>query len=311
MFKYWAFGLTIKSEIEFPELIEFDFIDAPDLKISLGVTINKLEKKDSVHSLGISMNSKEYLLRIKDVAFYYVSNGKDVIVERQKGSDDKTIRLFLLSNVIAAVLHQRNAIPLHASAVFHENGIALFCGDSGAGKSTTIIALKKKGYKIFSDDICVLKSTSFLKGYMYAWPSYPIIKLWENSYKVIDEPLSENEYQLRADIPKYARFYHNDFSREPQRINHIFILETNEELNNPKEVNLNPGAAFEALVNKTYRPEQISGMNKRNVNFTLLSQLAASVSVSKITRPIDLNSIDKITQIVDERLNSFVENNTI
>jgi hypothetical protein len=305
VYKYWAFGLTIASEINFPELLEDDFDGAQDVTISWGKTAVRLTGPDVVYAEGLAMSASHYLLKIQDVAFYEVSHGSHVIIEPQPGTDLKTIRLYLLSNVMAAVLHQRDAIPLHASAVRHQDGIVLFCGDSGAGKSTTVTAMQQKGYKIFSDDLCILRAASFSNYTTQVWPSYPVVKLWENSYQVNNMPLPAQEYQLRDEIPKYAKFYHQEFCREPRPIRHIFILEAKGGLSNPQEECLNASQAFAALVNMTYRPAQISGMNKRQLNFSLISQLSARVPVSRLSRPEHNNSIHHLTRIVEQRLHAF------
>lgn len=48
---------------------------------------------------------------------------------------------------------------LHASAVGRGDGVAAFCGESGAGKSTIAVALARRGYAIWADDAVAVDVT--------------------------------------------------------------------------------------------------------------------------------------------------------
>ena len=70
-----------------------------------------------------------------------------------EGSLGSDIRVFLLGSCLGALLHQRGVLALHASAIETDQGAVLFMGDSGMGKSTTLQAFIKRGYKMLADDI--------------------------------------------------------------------------------------------------------------------------------------------------------------
>ncbi len=157
MFYYTAFGFSIASEIYFPELLIRKKPKSADIQIQIGSTPKSLDE-------GVTDNPElwitpdKYLIHFKDSAYYYAENGKRIIVEPYKNAEPNSMRVYLLCNAMAAIIHQRKLIPLHASGIIIDNGVALIVGHSGAGKSTTIKALTKKGHKIFTDDVCVLKS---------------------------------------------------------------------------------------------------------------------------------------------------------
>ena len=77
------------------------------------------------------------LMRIKDVADFEVSGGRQIRVWPAAGATQKDIEIFLFGSVWAALCHQRGILPLHASAIVTGGGITAFAGHSGAGKSTT------------------------------------------------------------------------------------------------------------------------------------------------------------------------------
>jgi len=299
MYSYWGFGLNIKSDIVFPELLPTEF-DNADINIHTKAVPQQLEGEHVVKKVNVSMNLTEYLHTVPDIADYYVANGNEICIQPQPGADEKSIRLFLLSNAMAAILHQRGMIPLHASAVYHDGGIVLFCGRSGAGKSTTATALQQKGYTVFSDDVCVLRNNA--SNELVALPSYPMMKLWEDSFTKIGLGEVNEEHKIRPEMAKYARFYHDEFNIAAQKIKRVFILETGNLTETIEIKKLGPIAAFKILQQNTYRHVQMNGMKKRDVHFAMISKLAGQVSVYKIDRPHLGNTIEELITIVESNL---------
>jgi hypothetical protein len=299
MYSYWGFGLNIKSDIAFPELLPTEFENA-DINIHTKNVPKQLDGDNVVKKVNVSMSPTEYLHIVPNIADYYVANGNEICIQPQPGADEKSIRLFLLSNAMAAILHQRSMIPLHASAVYHDGGIVLFCGRSGAGKSTTATALQQKGYTVFSDDVCVLQNNA--DNELVTLPSYPMIKLWEDSFKKVGLAVADEEDKIRPEMAKYARFYHDEFNITAQKIKRVFILETGN-LNEAIEIKkLGPIAAFKILQQNTYRHVQMNGMKKRDIHFAMISKLAGEVSVYKISRPAVGNTLDELIATVESNL---------
>ena len=152
MFFYWAYGLEIQSELEFPEMHPYA-VKMPDLEIKFGKVPAMLTGHEVIAKEKFFVSPTEYLIHLP-ICSYYVKEGASITIELRENADLPSVRLFLLTNAMAAVLHQRNKVALHAGAIQTEKGLVVICGDSGAGKSTTISALQQKGYKIFVDDVC-------------------------------------------------------------------------------------------------------------------------------------------------------------
>ena len=77
----------------------------------------------------------------------------------------------LAGTVWAALLLQRGIVPFHASAVEFEAGAVLFLGRSGAGKSSLLGALLKRGRAMLADDVAGVVLDA--GGRPVALPAYP------------------------------------------------------------------------------------------------------------------------------------------
>ena len=88
------------------------------------------------------------LLSVEEVARYLIVDNREMRIQRLPGSIESDVRIFLLGSVLGALLHARQMLVLHASAIQTEQGAVLFIGRSGAGKSTLLGALLLRGYPI-------------------------------------------------------------------------------------------------------------------------------------------------------------------
>lgn len=298
MHHYWGYGLHIASEIEFPELLPFEF-ETPNVTIRLGRTPEQLDGDDVVHRVRVDISPREYLLKLLNIANYYVANGNEIIVQPLPDGDEKSIRLFLLSNAMAAILYQRNMIPLHASGIFHKDGVVLFCGQSGVGKSTLVAALQQKGYQVFSDDVCVLRQD--FDGNVTVVPSYPVIKLWQDSFKKIGLPMAGEDKRIRPELPKYANHFHDQFEISPKKIQQVFILDQSGNFSGAKIQTLTTIEAFKELQKNCYRLLQLNAMKKRNVQFEMISSLTKNIQIYKSHRSSHENTLTDLLANIENK----------
>lgn len=290
---YFANGLSIATDISFPELFVIPHTATPDVSVRFGEVPAHISEKAREQQTDIFITSTEYYLHINDIASYYAANGHEVIIEPLPDADEKSIRLFFLSNAMAAILYQRGLIPMHASAIYDEGGIVLFMGDSGAGKSTTVATLQAKGYRIFSDDICVPVQED---GVLKAFAAYPMMKLWKDTFEKVNIGSYDEENRVRPEMEKYHRSFAESFDIQAQPIKYIFILEKKssfDENDSPLDRELDYGRsiqgieAFKHLQNYAYRLPYIDAMGLKKTYFELLSTLSNHIPVVLISRPDD------------------------
>ncbi len=96
MFYYWAFGLRIKSELEFPELLSLSENEFHDIELVCGIAPeHKLENLDDAKK-SIYISSDAYKLILPEVATYWAEKGNRIIIQTALLADMNKVRLFCL-----------------------------------------------------------------------------------------------------------------------------------------------------------------------------------------------------------------------
>lgn len=298
MFKYFGFGINIKSEVSLPELIPADF-DTPDLEISYGLAPKHLKSEPIVRRAFSLINKDEYLFEVRFVGKFYAREGNFILVEPFDGSDDKSIRLFLLGSVFAAIIYQRGWIPLHASAICKSEKLTIFAGNSGAGKSSLAASLSLRGYQLFTDDICILKKENNSKVAITGSATYPMLKLWEDTIVNLNSDKFISENKIRPHLPKYGQFFFESYQTKQVLVDKIFILETSYSSSNVSIEKLSMIDAFKHLERMAYRPHFIYAVELRETYFTMLSALCSTITVWKVGRPREGSDINILSDLIE------------
>jgi hypothetical protein len=165
-FYYRAFGLTITSALEIPQLPGIDPL--ADEEIDVRLVLGNVDGTP-VTRPGLRSGTLRSLFRYRSV------NGRHVTLDCLAGADPRDIADMIVSRVMAIVIYQRGNLPLHASAVIVGGGIVAFAGASGSGKSTLAAALAVRGYTVASDDMLIARAVSGLPP--RAWPGATRLKL--------------------------------------------------------------------------------------------------------------------------------------
>lgn len=76
------------------------------------------------------------------------------------GLSDHTLRHLLLDQVIPRVISSCADLVLHSSSVVHDDGLLVFLGDTGHGKSTLAASLSVRGAPLLGDDALIVDCTA-------------------------------------------------------------------------------------------------------------------------------------------------------
>ena len=292
-----AFGLTIRSELHLPELLAGEAGANADVEIAYGAVPAELP---NALKRGVRFQAApdELLLKVDGIARYLVSGGRRITIARDPGADDDDVRVFLLGSVFGALLHQRDDLVLHGSAIEWEGGAVVFLGHSGVGKSTLASAFRKKGHAILTDDLCVVRPGPDAR--MLAHPGFPQAKLWIDSLKQLDIS-PEGLQRIRRKLEKRSVPLGGDFAGAPLPVRKIYLLRPHNK--DEMKLNLVQGPAkFNLLKNQTYRFGFLAGINDKVGHFQHALRVAQQAPVAVALRPSGSFQLGELVALIDSDL---------
>jgi hypothetical protein len=277
-FQYFACGLAIDSELKIPELAA-GMAQDPDVTIRLSAAPESLTEPQAEGVL-YQVTPREFLLKVPRIARYWVHAGREVVIGRESGASDEDVRVFLLSSVLGALLHQRGMLPLHGSAIAGPRGAALFLGQSGCGKSTLAAEFRRRGYRVLADEVCAISLDA--NGVPQICPSYPRLRLWADATAQLGQNL-DGVFPVRSALEKYSLPL-DDYSPDAQPISAIFGLHPG----NTRELSvtaLEGSGKLREITSNVYRARFWKGMQTGESQFPLAATLASETPVSRVVRP--------------------------
>jgi hypothetical protein len=276
---YRAFGLDIRSDLPLPATPARHAAE-PHVEIVHGPTPQAVSGP-SARPGWFEATPDRLLLTIAGIGRYLVEAGRRITIERQAGATDDDVRVFLLGSALGALLHQRQVLVLHGSAVEVRGRAVAFLGPCGAGKSTLATALGQRGYPVITDDLCVVGRGP--AGEPVLEPGLARTKLRADAL----EHLGIAPGALPLVDPKGGkRAWPIDRARPGGTlpIRKLYELRPTER----DDVVVSPlrGARkFEAVLRHTYRLAFIEGLGVQGAHFRQALDLAGPVELATIERP--------------------------
>lgn len=295
--KYSAHGLLFESEVDLTPLQSYETDQSPQARIIYTrVSASGLAEPKLIRPY-TQADENRIWIDVPNIARYEITDGKTIHVDPYPQADPQSVRLYLLGSAIGAILHQRGNLVLHANAIKVGDGLVIFAGDSGAGKSTTAAVFHQRGYQVISDDVIAINQHCFALG------GFPQIKLWKDTLNKLGiKPDDLNK--IRAEVNKYSFPIQKDYVDQPLPIRAIYILDL---AHHKKKLEfehsiLKGMEKFNALKQFTYRKNMIGGMGLRPKHLKLCATLAGQTPMSLITRPNGHFSAQELVDTVIEDL---------
>lgn len=231
MHRYAAFGYTIESAIELPELEPATGDRHPDWQVSVGMgappTTNASFAADRVYGdVYVRAFALDDGLRLAfdDTGIFDIQSVSRRIVWYPGASvTDAAFRADLLGRVMALAAHVDGHLALHASAVSIGGRAVAFLGPKHAGKSTLALALVRLGARLLTDDSLIVRLDA---GTAWAAPGVHRVRLWNDSARALGATVSD----MRGAKPTVDRLAPNELETEPVPLDACYILEASPEL---------------------------------------------------------------------------------
>ena len=287
-----AFGLTIRSEFEVPELPPAPAED------SATVTLRRAAIEpppDADPDQTVYRSRPRELLLLYDAGTIAIRDGREIRIDPDPAVPAEILRHLIVGPVLNFLLYQRGYFVLHASTVEIDGQAVAFVGDSGTGKTTTATACLCAGHRVLSDDVAALD----LEGDRPRVVSgYPSIKLDPDLVDQLDVPVGAPQ----GASPDRDRHFHrlrHDQPTTPVPLARIYRLE-----DAPTE-EVEPVESSQQvleLVRNTYTVGLLDEDETASSNFERCSTLAASVPVKRLRRRREIARLPDLVDVVEEDL---------
>ncbi len=313
-FTYSAYGLSISSSFEFPELPGLpEFTGSgesgADVIISFGAVEEDPEGGTAAGENSVVTKEGVYFSWDGIGRFFVDNEGSEVVIDPAPDVEVSTLRHLVLGVIMGTVLHQRGELVLHASSVvisaqsgdgLKTAGAVVFMGDAGWGKSTVAAAFHVGGDNLVTDDVAavrVINDDDRGGATATVTPGAPLMKLWPETARALGYDyktcLKVNpEYEKRI-IPARERF-----ANTPAPLKRLYVLDEGEELSiTPIEGQ----AAFMELVRNTFCVNLFKSTDASS-HFLRSAALASAAPVSRLSIPTNLRAMTEVVAMVKEDL---------
>lgn len=228
-------------------------------------------------------SSVEFSLQATRVGSFYVSDGGYVRFNPTPGADPAWVQLYLNSQVLVALLHQRKIINFHASSFINAERGVMILGDTGAGKTSLTLAFAMQGAGFLSDDLTPI---IFKNSQPHIWPLNRDVKLREDTVTqlgISHERLKDAE---RGTGKQYLDIRRVDVSDYP--LHTILKIETGD----TSKVEFHEPAAtekFSLLRSEICSWEILAGMPETEAAYLQqLLKIVEQVRFVRVTRPANI-----------------------
>jgi hypothetical protein len=309
---YRVSGLAVQSEIVLPGAIASATAFSPQVTIRRGPVPESLAAP-SLTGPTWQIAGKQFLLRIPEIARFLLIEGREILYAPESEAGAADIPIFLLGTVFGILLHQREQVVLHASAVRVNGKAVLFCGASGAGKSTLAAALAQRGYPLVTDDFCTVaigqngqngqnvqnvQNGQNGQNVPTVYPDGRQLKLWAQAIDRLDLAARRGE-RVRASLEKFYVEPGEVFS-EPLALGAIYALR---EARPPHVAGIEkPNVVDAALLlrRSAYRPLVVRRLGQKANYFHAAAAIVNAAGIFHLTRAFDFAKLPEVIAALEQ-----------
>ncbi len=286
MNSYRVAGLNVHSDIALPSLVATEASGVAEIVIRESELPETL---DGATFVGPRWQIAEgrFLIDIAGIVRMMMLDGSELLYHVADGADRKEAAVFVTGTGIGILLHQRRTIVLHASAVRVGDHAVLFCGASGAGKSTIAAALCETGFDLVSDDLCAIDLRDGAPPMVH--PDGRHLKLWEEA----SEGLSLSHRKGDAVRDSIRKFYVQPRAASGTALP-IAAIYALREARGPWTPGIHlPNVVDAALIirHNAYRPLLVRQMDQMPLYFEAAGRLTRSVGIYSLARKLDFGEL--------------------
>ncbi|KAA9397179.1 hypothetical protein Har1130_08530 [Haloarcula sp. CBA1130] len=293
---YEAFGLTVRSAFDVPELPLAE--PEPDGRADITITEERIPCPLSADSSSTfhAVTEREYYL-LYDAATVRILDGKSIAVDPASDVPSEVLRHVLVGPALNHLLDQRGYFVLHASTVSIDGRAVAFVGESGVGKTTTAMACLLNGHRVLSDDVAAITlgdSGPVVRS------GYPSMKLDPEAVEAFDPPVEPPE-QVHGGRPRHFYGLRHDQPATPVPLERIYLLEDGESIAMEP---VRPDEQVMALVDNTYTLGALEADGQAVSNFNACGKIVEMTDIRRLRRPRNLDTLPAVAASIQADLDS-------
>jgi hypothetical protein len=261
-----------------------------------------------VKELSYKKRKDGHLLRFPALADFYISfSAKVMHCHPAPGVPLTTVRHLLLDQALPRCLAQRGMVMLHASAVSLPQGLVLFIGRTGEGKSTLAGYFHQAGNAAVSDDcVRILED----QGTVRAIPSYSGLRFWEDSRQILFPslqgtlPTAHYSSKARVQVNHLKINPLCDDSQNGYPVLAVIILSSKREGSEAREVQLAElprRQAFIEMMKQTFQLDVTDHHRFQNLVLKMGS-IIHGINTYQLTLPHEYNLLPLVRELIIGRL---------
>ena len=292
MFFYKVYGVTVASELLFPQLVVCEDTTRYDVIIKEAEFSAEIEQKTVQHYCEFG---KAYSWLCNTTCQLQVYDGKRITYALTGKGNPEWLQTYILGYGMSMLALQRDMLPIHCSVVADEKGAVLIAGESGAGKSTATTAFLKEGYTLMADDMAWADGEK-------VYPAFPYQKLCRDVVEREGYDLDELIY-IDEQKDKFLARYRGTFSTEGRPMKGFLLLYltseqkvTVQEVNGLDRLHVYVGNLF---LRKLMTREQKYAPYIGQIGL----KMASRVPLLCIGRPMEGDTADEVVKIALEWMN--------
>jgi hypothetical protein len=304
-YQYCAYGVLIVSDtpLALPQyssgaLGQVEFRRAPASAFVTATQDNHPDSRSDSWYRYASLDDGSTYVRWESVGEFLVSaDGVRIAYRRDENASVESFQVYMLGQALSFALVKQGFEPLHATAVVVGNEAVAFLGSHAFGKSTLAACFLEAGYRLLTDDLCVLQEA---RNGLLAHPGPPRIKLFP---KMASRFLRETAAHGKMNVETNKLILPIDEHRscgDPVTLKAIYSLavpRTVSRISNVTIEKLSPRESFVELLRGTFNRRLVSQQRLGN-QFRFMSNLAGSLQIRKLSYPRAVDRLAEVREMV-------------
>ena len=292
MFFYTVYGVTVASDLLFPQLV------VSEEKSRYDVVIEKTELSEEILKVLSEKKyefGKEYSWLSNSTCQIQVHDGKRITYALTGNGHPEWLQTYILGYGMSMLALQRDMLPIHCSVVADEKGAVLIAGESGSGKSTATTAFLKEGYTLMADDMAWVDGEN-------VYPAFPYQKLCRD---VVEREGYDPEELIYIDEQKdkFLARYRGEFLTEARPMKGFILLHMTPE----KKVTVRELTGLDRLhvyVGNLFLRKLMTREQKYAPYIGALGlKMASKVPLLCIGRPMEGNTAEEVVRVAFDWVN--------